>query len=72
VRSQLDRLIVSVVEAQEELLELRDLAPGFGVQEATLRQWISRGRLLAVKRGRRLVSHRRLFLGERDADAGER
>lgn len=68
VQPQLDRLIIAAVETGQELRELRDLAPMFGVQEATLRQWVTRGRLIAVKRGRRLVSHPKLFLGERAAE----
>ena len=39
------------------LQPLSELAQGFGVQEATLRQWVTRGQLVAVKRGRRLYSH---------------
>lgn len=71
VRPQLDRMIVAAAETKGDLRELRDLAPEFGVKEATLRQWVARGRLIAVKRGRRLVSHPLLFLGGRPAQGEE-
>ncbi|WP_425145141.1 MerR family transcriptional regulator [Deinococcus sp.] len=41
---------------------LSELAAELGVQEATLRQWVSRGQLVAVRRGRRLYSHPLLTL----------
>ncbi len=59
---QLDTLIATAVEARFPLQPLSELASAFGVQEATLRQWITRGQLVAVKRGRRLYSHRLLSL----------
>jgi fido (protein-threonine AMPylation protein) len=62
ITPQLDALIVAAVGAQEALRTLRELAPQFGVQEATLRQWVIRGKLLATKRGGRLVSHPRLLI----------
>jgi phage antirepressor YoqD-like protein len=42
------------------LLALRDLALQLGVQEVTLRQWVLRDKLIAVKRGKRLYSHAKL------------
>ncbi len=54
---QLDVLLAVAVEASSPLQPLSELAQGFGVQEATLRQWVTRGQLVAVKRGRRLYSH---------------
>ena len=48
---QLDTLLALAVEAGSTLLPLAELAPEFKVQEATLRQWVSRGQLVAVKRG---------------------
>lgn len=54
---QLDVLLASAVEATSPLQPLSELAQGFGVQEATLRQWAARGQLVAAKRGRRLYSH---------------
>lgn len=38
------------------------MADHFGVQESTLRQWGTRGQLIAVKQGRRLHSHESLVL----------
>lgn len=61
---QLDRLLAASVEERSPLRPLRDLAADFGVQEATLRQWVTRGQLVAVKRGRRLYSHPELLLRE--------
>lgn len=62
VLPQLDALIAAAVEAREPpLLTLRELAPQFGVQEATLRQWVTRGKLIAVKRSGRLMSHPELL-----------
>ena len=62
---QLDLLLAARVEEHTPLLPLRDLAAQFDVQEATLRQWVTRGHLVAVKRGRRLYSHERLLLRNR-------
>ena len=67
VLPQLDALIAAAVEAkQPPLLTLRELAPQFGVQEATLRQWVTRGKLIAVKRGGRLMSHPELLVDARE------
>lgn len=62
---QLEALIVAALEAQgNELQTLRALAEvsEMGIKEATLRQWVTRGRLIAVKRGGRLYSHPALVL----------
>ena len=62
---QLEALIVAALEARgKELQTLRALAeaPEMGIKEATLRQWVTRGRLIAVKRGGRLYSHPALVL----------
>lgn len=59
---QLDLLLTAAVEAREALLPFSDLAPLFGVQEATLRQWVTRGQLVAVRRGRKLHSHPLLLM----------
>ena len=67
VLPQLDTLIVRAVEHESgPLLTLRHLAPSFGVQEATLRQWVSRGKLIAVKRGGKLLSHAELLIDPRN------
>jgi hypothetical protein len=57
VTPQLDVLLAAAVETQNPLLPLRELAVAFSVQEATLRQWVGRGQLVAVKRRGRLYSH---------------
>ncbi|WP_185974791.1 MerR family transcriptional regulator [Deinococcus detaillensis] len=59
---QLDTLLAAAVEPHSPLQPLSELASAFGVQEATLRQWVTRGQLVAVKRGRRLYSHQLLYL----------
>ena len=61
----MDGLFVAALEAQgKELQTLRALAeaPEMGIKEATLRQWVTRGRLIAVKRSGRLYSHPDLLL----------
>lgn len=58
----MDPLIAAAMERQEPLIEFKLLAPQLGVQESTLRQWVHRGRMIAVKRGRKLYSHPKLFL----------
>ena len=58
----IDVLLAAAVEALHPLRPLRELAAEFGVQEATLRQWVSRSQLVAVRRGRRLYSHPLLLL----------
>jgi fido (protein-threonine AMPylation protein) len=60
VRPRLDVLIAAALERREPLLALRDLALQLGVQEVTLRQWVLRDKLIAVKRGKRLYSHAKL------------
>jgi fido (protein-threonine AMPylation protein) len=59
---RLDRLIVVALERQEPLLELAEVAARLGVREDALRQRIHRGRLVAIKRGKKLYSHPRLAL----------
>jgi Fic family protein len=59
---RLDRIIVTAQARQEPLAELKGLAAQLGVQESTLRQWVHRGKLLAIKRGKKLYSHARLVL----------
>jgi hypothetical protein len=56
VTPQLDILLAEAVETQGPLLPLREFAAVFGVQEATLCQWVGRGQLVAVKRRGRLYS----------------
>lgn len=59
----MDPLIATAYERQEPLLEFKELAPRMQVQESTLRQWVHRGKLIAVRRGKKLYSHPRLLLG---------
>lgn len=59
---RLDRVTAAALENQESLMELEKLAPHYGVKEGTLRQWVHRGKLIAVRRGRKLYSHPRLYL----------
>jgi Fic family protein len=59
-----DRLIALALEQQEPLVSLAELASQLGVKESALRLRAVRGRLIAVKRGRKLYSHARLALPE--------
>jgi excisionase family DNA binding protein len=58
----LDKMIITNLEHREPLMEFKELAPRLNVQESTLRQWVHRGKLIAVRRGKKLYSHPRLFL----------
>ncbi len=60
--SRLDRMIAIALERHEPLLEFKDLSPALGVREDTLRQWVHRGKLIAIKRGKKLYSHPHLIL----------
>ena len=62
---RLDQVIALALESHEPLVELKELVPHFDVKEGTLRQWVHRGKLIAIKRRGKLYSHPRLFLGER-------
>lgn len=59
---RLDRMIVAAFEQQQPLVDLAEIAKRLSVREDALRQRVRRGRLIAVKRGRRLYSHPRLAL----------
>jgi hypothetical protein len=58
----LDPLIAAALERQEPLMEFKAFAPRLGVRQATLRQWVRRNKLIALKRGNKLYSHPRLLL----------
>lgn len=60
---RMDRIIGTVVERDKGLMELSELAPHFGVKPPTLRKWIERDKLIAVKRKGKLYSHPSLYLG---------
>jgi Fic family protein len=62
LKPRLDQMIGTVLEQQEPLLEFKDLAAYFGVKQGTLRQWVNRNKLIALKRGNKLYSHPRLYL----------
>lgn len=60
---RIDRIIAAVVEKEQGLVPLSELAPHFGVKPPTLRKWIERDKLIAVKRNGKLCSHPSLYLG---------
>lgn len=60
LRLSMDPIIASAYERKEPLLEFKELAPRMKVQESTLRQWVHRGKLIAVRRRKKLYSHPRL------------
>ena len=62
VLPRLDALIAGEVERREGLRDFKTLSAELGVQEVTLRQWVTRGKLIAVKRGKKLFSHASLRL----------
>jgi len=59
---RLDRIAAIALEQHEPLLDFKELAARLGVKEVTLRLWIHRGKLIAIKRGKKLYSHPRLIL----------
>jgi Fic family protein len=59
---RLDRMTAIAIEQHEPLLDLNKMAEQLGVKEVTLRQRILRGKLIAIKRGKKLYSHPRLVL----------
>jgi fido (protein-threonine AMPylation protein) len=62
--SRIDDLLARAVEGRgERLIPLSELAEVLGAKEGTLRQWILRGKLVAIRRGRKLVSHKLLKIG---------
>jgi Fic family protein len=65
VLPQLDTVLALSAEKHAPLLDFATLALELKVQEATLRQWVRRGHLVALKRGRKLYSNTILLL-ERD------
>ncbi len=62
LRDSMDPLIATTLERQEPLMDFSSLATILNVRESTLRQWVHRGKLIAIKRGNRLASHPRLLL----------
>lgn len=67
LQPNLDKVIIALIERQEPLIEFKSLASVMRVQESTLRQWVHRGKLIAIKRGKKLYSHPFLLL---DKSAG--
>lgn len=66
---RLDRLIALAAEQRASLVELKELAAQLGVREDALRQRIHRGRLIAIKRGKKLYSAPLLMLPAPPPDA---
>lgn len=62
LKPRLDQMVAATLELKEPLLEFKDLALHFGVKEGTLRQWVKRDKLIALKRGNKLYSHPSLYL----------
>lgn len=68
VYEQLGNLSVTALESVlqergEVLMTLNELGEVLNVKEATLRQWVRRGKLLALKRSGKLYSHPQLQIG---------
>lgn len=59
---QLDTLIIAATKDQHSLQTSDELAQFWNVKEATIRQWVNRGILIATKRDGRLYSHPTLHL----------
>jgi Fic family protein len=64
LKPRLEKMIITTLKLQEPLLILRDLTTYFKVKETTLRQWINRDKLIAVKENNKLYSHPLLYLGK--------
>lgn len=62
LKSRLEKMIIMALKQGEKLLLLRDLTDYFQVKETTLRQWISRDKLIAIKENNKLYSHPKLYL----------
>ncbi|MBE9223484.1 Fic family protein [Cyanobacterium stanieri LEGE 03274] len=62
LKPRLEHMIISALESKESLLPLKDLAIHFQVKETTLRQWIKRDKLIAIKKHNKLYSHPKLYL----------
>lgn len=60
---RLDQMTAASLETTTPLMTFEELAPLLGVKPVTLRQWVSRNKLIAVKRNGRLYSHPDLRLG---------
>ena len=59
---RLDRMTALALERQEPLLTLAEMAPQIGVTEGALRLRATRGRLITIKKGKKLYSHPLLAL----------
>ncbi len=55
-------MIIQTLKVQENLFILKDLTDYFQVKESTLRQWIKRDKLIAIKENNKLYSHPKLYL----------
>lgn len=65
LQPRLEQMVATTLALKESLLTFKDLALHFGVKEATLRQWVKRNKLIAIKRANKLYSHPRLYLCDR-------
>ena len=62
LKPRLDQMIIQTLKVQENLFILKDLTDYFQVKESTLRQWIKRDKLIAIKENNKLYSHPKLYL----------
>ena len=62
LKPRLEKMIITALRLKEPLLILRDLSDYFQVKETTLRQWIKRDKLIAIKENNKLYSHPKLYL----------
>lgn len=62
LKPRLETMIVNALKQKEKLFLLKDLTDYFQVKETTLRQWIKRDKLIAIKENNKLYSHPKLYL----------
>lgn len=62
LKPRLDLMIITALKQTESLFILKDLTDYFQVKETTLRQWIKRDKLIAIKENNKLYSHPQLYL----------
>lgn len=62
LKPRLEKMIITALNIKEPLLILKDLSDYFQVKETTLRQWIKRDKLIAIKENNKLYSHPKLYL----------
>ncbi len=62
LKPRLETMIITALQQKENLFLLKDLTDYFQVKETTLRQWIKRDKLIAIKKNNKLYSHPKLYL----------